>query len=196
MSFLQWIEFSAFATWVRESQSLLAYTLFLSFHTIGLAFLVGLSTVVALRILGLFQTLPLAPMASFFPFMVLGFWVNAVTGVVLTIAAPTNFLTMTTFYVKLAAIASALVCLRALRRDVFRDLPSVDKRPLPANAKPLAGALLALWATTIVAGRLTAYSRPVIVETVTAVLVVAILVLAAWYFARPRPGRVPSQQRA
>ena len=39
IDFLLWVEQSGFATWLRESTSLLGYTLFLSLHTIGLAFL-------------------------------------------------------------------------------------------------------------------------------------------------------------
>ncbi len=81
----------------RKSTSLLAYTLFLSLHTIGLAFLVGFNAAIGLRILGVAPGLPLAPMLKFFPFMVAGFSVNAVTGVVLLTTAPTDFLTNVVF---------------------------------------------------------------------------------------------------
>ena len=46
------IENSAFAIWVRESPSLFAYTAILSLHAMGLAIIVGINTIVALRLLG------------------------------------------------------------------------------------------------------------------------------------------------
>ncbi len=46
------IENSAYAIWVRESPSIFAYTTILSLHAIGLAIIVGINTVVALRLLG------------------------------------------------------------------------------------------------------------------------------------------------
>ena len=67
MEFLTWLENSGFSVWVRDSNSPFGYTLFLYLHSVGMAFLVGLSTIVALRILGVVPLLPLAPMAGFFP---------------------------------------------------------------------------------------------------------------------------------
>jgi len=194
MDFLAWVENTGFAIWVRESPSLLAYTLFLSLHTIGLAFLVGFNAVIDLRILGVAPRLPLAPMAKFFPIMYLGFWVNALTGVVLLSTAPISFLTNPVFYIKLMAIALAVVTLRRLRSQVFGDLASLDTRPVPMNGKILAGTSLAFWPVAIIAGRLTAYSRPVVLATVGACLTLATVVLAAGYIARLLRWRVLSRQ--
>ncbi len=77
---LEAIENSGFATWVREAPTVLAYSTVLAFHTFGMAFLVGLSGMIALRALGFARALPLAPMGKFFPLIFVGFWVNAATG--------------------------------------------------------------------------------------------------------------------
>ena len=195
MEFLAWVENSSFATWVRESPSLLAYTLFLSFHTIGLAFLVGFNAVIGLRLLGVAPRVPLAPMASFFPFMFVGFWVNALTGVVLLSTAPISLLQNPVFYIKLMAIAVAVVCLRKIRTQVFGNPTILDTRPVPTNAKVLAGTSLAFWAVAIIAGRLTAYSRPVIIATLGACFGLAILITAVGYVAHLVTQGQPSQQR-
>ena len=50
MSFLLWLELTRIGTFVRESESLLGYPTFSTLHTIGLAIIVGLSTVVAVRL--------------------------------------------------------------------------------------------------------------------------------------------------
>ena len=46
------IENSAFSTYIRETPNVLGYSTVLALHTFGMAFLVGLSGVIALRVLG------------------------------------------------------------------------------------------------------------------------------------------------
>lgn len=139
--------------------------------------------------------LPLGPMASFFPFMYVGFWVNAVTGLVLLSTALVSFLENPVFYIKLAAIAAAIVCLRKIRTQVFGERANLDTRSVPRNARILAGTSLAFWAVAIIAGRLTAYSRPVVLATVGACLFLAIAVVAAAYLAHLFNRRESSRQR-
>ena len=61
-----------FATFVRESPSLFGYTTVLSLHAIGLAVVVGVSTVVALGLLGYVHDMPLRPIARLYPLMYTG----------------------------------------------------------------------------------------------------------------------------
>jgi hypothetical protein len=63
-----------------------AYPMILFLHTVGLAFLVGPSVALVARILGLAQSLPLAPMERFYRIMWIGFWINVGSGAVLLIA--------------------------------------------------------------------------------------------------------------
>ncbi|HEX6994939.1 MAG TPA: hypothetical protein VF339_12410 [Gammaproteobacteria bacterium] len=155
---LQAIEDSGFATWVRESPSLLAYTGVLSLHAIGLAFVVGLSWAVALRLLGVAPEIPLAPARKFFVLMYAAFWVNALSGLALFAASATSLVDNVAFLVKLGFVVLAIVNLRLLKRYAFDEagLPR-NGEPVPAIAKVLAASCLALWGAAIVAGRLTAY---------------------------------------
>ena len=50
--FLLHIEQSGFSQWVRESDSLFAYSGVLLMHTIGMGFVVGINACIDLRILG------------------------------------------------------------------------------------------------------------------------------------------------
>ena len=90
MDFLVSLEQTAFAAWVRESSSLWAYPTILILHTIGLAFLVGINAAIDLRIAGFGSGEPIAPMEKLFPVMWIGFWINAVSGLALTIADATT----------------------------------------------------------------------------------------------------------
>src|SRR3954471_4614679 len=96
--FLESIENSGFSSYIRETPSVLGYSTVLALHTFGMAFLVGLSGVMALRVLGVVPELPLKPLKSLQPLIVLGFWVNAITGIVLTSLAIRSLLSNWDFY--------------------------------------------------------------------------------------------------
>jgi hypothetical protein len=198
MAFLEWLENTGFATWERESLSLFAYPLFLSLHTIGLGFVVGTSAAIDLRILGVTPGLPLAPMERYFRVVWFGFWVNALSGLVLLPTAAITFFTTPVFYIKLGAVAGAVVTLRLLRREVFRGHPaSLDTTPLSTKAKTLAGTSLAFWVVAIFAGRLMAYSGFVQWATLRAFLVVVVVgVLAGFIATRLLRSRKQLQQAA
>src|SRR5262249_34417949 len=154
--FLETIENSGFATWVRETPTVFGYSTVLALHTFGMAFLVGLSGVLAARVLGIARDLPVAPLEKFFPLIVPGFWVNAATGVVLTSLAARSLLANPDFYIKLIAIVCAIVCLRRLKDYAFGNAAELGAT---GTGKAWASAMLIFWGIAILAGRLTAYSN-------------------------------------
>ena len=174
---LEAIENSGFSTWVREAPTVLAYSTVLALHTFGMAFLVGLSGMIALRALGFARALPLAPMEKFFPLIFVGFWVNAATGIVLTMLAARSLLSNPDFYVKLTAIAGAIVSLRMLRDGLFGEGVMLDTGPVPLKTRIVAVVMLVFWAVAVTAGRLTAYSWYVRKQSAVAVLIAAFLIL-------------------
>src|SRR5450432_3249695 len=97
-SFLLGLESTGLSTWIRESTSLWAFPGILTLHTVGMGFVAGLSAAVDLRILGFAPFVPLLELRRFFPVLWLGFWMNAVSGVLLLIAYPTKALTNPVFY--------------------------------------------------------------------------------------------------
>ena len=151
------IEQSALSTWLRESPSPLVFPTILLLHTIGMGFLAGTNAAIDLRVLGIASKMRIAPMQKFFPLMWSAFWVNAVTGVALIIAYPTQALTNPVFYIKLAFIALAVVNKRMIRNEIFRD-PNVAQRPVSRKWKILASTSLFFWAGAITAGRLLPYT--------------------------------------
>ena len=156
MDFLIAVENTGLATWIRESPSLLAYAFVLFLHAVGLALVVGFNAAVDLRILGVGPEIPIAPLDRFYPVMVVGFWINAVSGFGLLIASASEMMVNPLFYLKLGLILLAVINMLIIRAKVLRD-PYVDKKPLPIQAKILAATSLLLWIGAITAGRLTAY---------------------------------------
>jgi hypothetical protein len=147
----RWVEATALSTWLRDD--LWAFPVVLIFHTVGLAFLVGVNVAIGARVLGLASGVPLPSLDRYFSVMWLGFWVNAMSGVGLLVAYPTKALTNPLFYVKLAAIAAGLALAAAIRWRL-RDAGAAGTPRLRA----LAAASLACWATAIATGRLLAYT--------------------------------------
>ena len=155
MNLLSTIEYSAFCTWVRESNSLWAYPGILFMHTVGTAMVVGMSAIVNLRVLGFARRLPLAPLARYFPIIWAGFWASAISGAILFAADATSKIVSPLFGVKMLAIVFGVLTMVVIRRRIFRD-PSVTT-PVTGREQWLAAASLLLWFAAIAAGRLMAY---------------------------------------
>lgn len=180
-SLLAWLENTWLSTTLRDSPNVFVYPSVLAFHTIGLAFLVGISSAIALRVLGIAPDLPLWPMKKFVPVMWIGFALNAISGVLLLLIEPTKFLTMLDFYIKLGAIAAAAICARLL---FWRQFRSHGPKPLTAADRVLAALILVSWGAAITAGRLTAYdSTRVQWATAIATVEVAAVMLAGGFIA-------------
>ena len=148
---------TAFATWVRESPSPFAYTAMLSLHAAGLAFLVGFSVLIALRLLGFAPAIPLPPLAKVFPVIWVAFAVNAVSGGVLLIAGAATLGRDPLIYIKLALIAVAMVIMRRIQTRVFGDPARLQREGLPKGSGLLATTAIICWSGAMVSGRLTAY---------------------------------------
>jgi hypothetical protein len=155
-SFLKQIEETAPAKWIREDPSIFAWAGILLLHTFGMGLVVGINAGIDLRILGLAREIPLAPLAKFFPVLWVGFFLNAVTGVLLLYADISTKLPNPDFWVKIAFISLAVGTLLRIRKSVFSD-PLIDSKPLPASAKLLAFMSLIFWIGAVTAGRLLAY---------------------------------------
>jgi hypothetical protein len=153
--FFVWIEATSFSTWLRESPSLWVFPFILILHTVGLAFFVGANIAWDVRVLGFSLGIPLDALRRYFLVMWTGFWINAVSGVLLLTAYPTKALTNPLFYVKLALIGLGIVLALRIRREVQGTGIESDA---PRVARTLAAASLACWVAVIFAGRLLAYT--------------------------------------
>jgi hypothetical protein len=119
MEWLAAVEASGLAVWVRESNSVWAYPTILTLHTVGLALLVGANWAIDLRLLGVGRAIPLAPLKRLFPAMWFGFWLNALTGVLLLTAEATTKSTTTIFLTKLGLVAVAVAAMKVTELSVY-----------------------------------------------------------------------------
>ncbi len=155
-AYFDWIEHTGLSLWVRED-SLWAFPIVLILHTVGLAFLVGANVALNARMLGMARGVPLTAMLPFFQAMWLGFWVNAISGVLLLAAYPTKALTNPLFYVKLTLIVIALVHGEWLRSHILNQ-PTGGGPHTPGTIRLLSAAALFCWFAAVTSGRLLAYT--------------------------------------
>jgi energy-coupling factor transporter transmembrane protein EcfT len=161
MDFLASIEQSGFCTWVRESNSLLAYPSVLFLHTVGIGFVAGISMMIDLRLLGFAPEVPLSGLRKALPYMWGGFWLNLATGLILFGLDATTKSISPVFYTKLIFIGIALGICRS-QRGLFED-----GKALASNARTLAFVSLVCWMGAVTAGRLLAYVGPGVVSSGT-----------------------------
>lgn len=149
-----WLESFPPAVFVRDSLSVWGYPMFLFVHTLGVSIVAGGGSVVSLALLGCWPSTSVQPLVRLWPIIWFGFWINAVTGVVLLLADLTIKGANPAFWVKMAFVAAGVVLLARIRRML--RTPDID-RHVPARARVLAWASLACWFGAIVMGRLLAY---------------------------------------
>ena len=160
MQLMMWVESLSYSAWVRESNSIWAFPMFLFAHTLGMSFVAGGATMICMALLGLWPKTPLKPLERLYPYMMLGFAINAFTGISIFMKDATVYSRNFDLYVKLFFIAVGMVLLLRIRKQVLRD-PDLDNRPVTPAAKTLAWATLFCWFAAIIAGRLIAYVGPV-----------------------------------
>lgn len=155
------MEGTGFSTWMRESG--VAFFSTLIAHALGMGFLVGVHVVIDLRVLGFGPGVPVRLLGRFRPVASTALAVTAASGALLLVAYPTKAITNPVFYLKLAAVAGALLAGRSLSRltseaaGVEADLASGTLR-----ARGLALASLVLWVLSITSGRFLAYTYRVL----------------------------------
>jgi hypothetical protein len=154
---LDYLQNMALADWVRSSPSIFAYTMVLTAHAVGLAIVVGVNTLIALRLLGVAPGIPLAGLPRLYGVVWFGFCINAVSGFLLFIAEAHSMAGMVAFWTKLAFVAAGMVIVVLLKRRYFADTASVNAGVVTRTGRNLAIWSLACWYLALVVGRLTGY---------------------------------------
>lgn len=155
MGFLEWLQYSPPGTFVAET--LWAYPLFETLHTLGMALLIGSLGLINLRIMGLKPELPVVGTLDLLPLAWLGFTVNLISGLALFMSDAVYFWGSLTFKIKLLLIGLAGINAFVLSQSVFREARKGTTLRVAPGAKLIAGSSLVFWVGAIVAGRLIAY---------------------------------------
>jgi hypothetical protein len=132
-----------------------------SLHFLGLCLLVGAIGSFDLRLLGVARRVPIAAMHRLVPWGILGFAINASTGLLFVLTEPDQYIYNPSFHFKVLALAIAGVnaglFYATSYRQVFGRPAALDA---PRRAKVIALVSLCAWMTVIVCGRMLTFYRP------------------------------------
>lgn len=128
---------------------------FKTLHFFGMALLIGCIGSLDLRVLGIAKGLPLGPMQRLVPWGVLGFGINAITGIGFYLGAPDQYQTWA-FLAKVTFILLAGAnALSFYVSGLHRRLESVGAgQDAPFGAKLIAASSLFLWFGVMFWGRM------------------------------------------
>ena len=148
MGLLLSIENSGVGVWIRES--MWGYPIVLSSHAIGMAIVVGVFTMVDIRVLGFAKAIPITAFNRLLTIGWLGFLLNFISGCLLFTGDSRRFFFQGVFEIKMVLIMLGGIAMWRLTR-------TLKVKPDSTAAKRLAALSLVLWFGAIIAGRLTAY---------------------------------------
>jgi Family of unknown function (DUF6644) len=157
MGLLQWLNDTALSVYMRES--LWGYPIALTLHAIGMGLLVGVVSILDLRVLGLFRQIPFPVLDKWFPVVLIGFLVNLISGSLLYLSDPISLLKNIAFVVKIILVFVGLVMLLVMRATpAFKNIANMDGSAIGGiPARTVAVLSLIIWVSAVTAGRLTGY---------------------------------------
>lgn len=148
MELLVWLEGSGLGIWIRES--LWGYPIIISCHAVGMSIVVGLATMLNIRVLGFAPGVPISSFQKLFMIAWAGVALNLISGLLLFVADAARFFTQGSFQIKILLIVLGVISVSLLLR-------SVKDGTVSSQAKVIASLSLVFWFGAIIAGRLTAY---------------------------------------
>ena len=155
MGFLEWLQTTRPALFVAET--LWAYPLFETLHTIGMTLLVGSLGLVNLRVLGFKRELPIVGTLDFLPLAWLGFTLNLISGLALFSSDAVYFWSSITFRVKLTLVLLGGINAFVLGQSVFHEARAGRAVAAGPGVRLVAASSLLFWLGAIAAGRRIAY---------------------------------------
>ena len=166
MAFMQWLQSWWLTHWVDESPW--AYPFLLTAHGLGMAVVVGLTAMTAVRILGFPAKVPLGAYDGTKTWLFWAFIVNFLSGLALFIHDAVALTTNISFQIKVVSLIIGVVVLVRMYSKVVTPASKAEQAAaatgtpvaytLPRSAKAYAVAAIAIWwLSVIVSGRLVAY---------------------------------------
>jgi hypothetical protein len=157
-----------FAQWLAETrgsialhESLYMYPLVESVHVLTLCLFVGMSVLLDLRLLGLaLKQVPLTDITRrLMPWMLVGFVIMVITGVLLFYAIPVRSYQSVWFRIKVIFLILAGLNAWTFHAGIYKRVHEWDNDHVaPRRARFAGAASLVLWAGIIVFGRMIAYN--------------------------------------
>jgi hypothetical protein len=151
----EWLSHTAYSSWVRESWG---WALALTIHAFGNAIVVGLVFIMALRLFGLFKTIPYTSLPKLFPFIWVAICFQIYSGFTLWMSKPGRYVGDAVFLIKFSLVVIGITLLVYFQKMITKNSADWQRAgKVTGGGMRFAGAIALCWAFVIVMGRLTAY---------------------------------------
>ena len=152
---LEWLSNTDYAEWVKASWG---WPLALTIHAFGNAVIIGLIFIIALRLIGLFRTIPYTSLNKLFPYIWIAFVAQVVSGTTLWMTKPDKYLAAGMFEAKLSFVILGAILTYYFQNILKREAAAWQAAGTVSSrgVKYVAATALA-WAGVLTTGRLTAY---------------------------------------
>ncbi len=152
---LDWLQHSAYSSWVRESWG---WAFALTIHAFGNAIVVGLVFIMAMRLFGLFRTIPYSALPKLFPFIWVAICFQFYSGFTLWMSKPGRYVDDNVFRIKFTLVIVGIALLVYFQKVIVAESPKwQEDGKVTTKGIRFAAAAALCWAFVIVMGRLTAY---------------------------------------
>ena len=152
---LEWLAHTPYAMWVNESWG---WPLALTIHAFGTATVVGLMSIIGLRLLGLFRTIPYTSLNRLVPLVWIAVVLQVISGFTLWITKPAQYLADGMFEVKFTLVIIAIGVMWYFHNTLKREAAAWEaKGSVSSRGLIIVAASCLLWAAVVIGGRLTAY---------------------------------------
>jgi hypothetical protein len=150
-----WLENTDYSEWVRASWG---WPVALTFHAFGNALVVGLFFIIAMRLLGLFRTIPYTSLYRLVPFIWLGFTCQVLSGFTLWASKPDRYLADAMFDTKFSFVILGAVLTVYFQSVLKREAAGWQAAgAVSSRGIQLVCLTSVAWAAVLTTGRLTAY---------------------------------------
>ncbi len=160
-SFLQWLQNTSFSVWLRDSTW--TEPIVETVHVLTLTLFLGFAVLLDVRLLGLGMKRRRVSevINQLNPWLIGGFTVMVVSGILLFSGDPVSFYTTIFFKIKMILIVLAGLNVFVFNTTIGRTVGEWDLgEPTPGRAKVAAVLSLIFWVAIIAAGRAIAYALP------------------------------------
>jgi hypothetical protein len=155
MNVLEWLANSPYAVWVDESWG---WPLALTIHALGMAVVVGLMSIIGLRLLGAFPTIPYTSLNKLIPIIWIAVFFQAISGFTLWMSKPGQYLGDVMFDTKFSLVIIATIAMIYFHGTMRREAASWEAAGVvTSRGLKMAAVAWFLWAAVTIGGRLTAY---------------------------------------
>jgi hypothetical protein len=190
LAFAQWIQATAFFTWLRGSAN--TYPIIMSLHMVGIALFGGMILMTDMRLLGWgMQKRPIADVVN--QFRVPKRWgllLTVTCGILMAGSKAEEYYYNAFFRTKLILLATVIVFELVFYRSVYANPAALDRTPqIPGTAKTAAALSLVLWISIACCGRGIGYIEPPLDKIHAEIRCVQMATLAALNAPRGWEGR-------